>query len=158
MHKQDFIPITAFADLHNIRHNHLEVAKSIGRLPACSLKMDGYKAYIDKNFYERRNDFRRKVLAESHEIYYFLREFYSEFKIASMIAEIDNTYAKESWYVFLNGRLFGVDDSSAVVFKISGMLWNFYRYGRWLVQAIFIKEKTPKELRNITKILDKKYL
>ena len=151
-----WIKVAVFAEKHNVLLNSIYVKRSIGVLPKSIFKKipkDGL--YIDENYINRRNAFKKKVWLESHNNYYFLTKNFSPYYLSKMLNIIDPTKSIDNWNNFMSRYLFSVVDRSYLTYKIKDTLYKFYRYTRWIIQIAFRKLNIPMEKRDILVLIDR---
>jgi len=151
-----WIKVAVFAEKHNVLLNSIYVKRCESILPKSIFKKipkDGL--YIDENYINRRNAFKKKVWLESHNNYYFLTKNFSPYYLSKMLNITNPSISIDNWNNFMSRYLFSVVDRSYLACRIKKTLYRFYRYTRWIIQMAFRKLKIPVKNRDIMVLIDR---
>ena len=149
-----WVRVLEFADKYDTHTDNIYVKKHNRALPSFIFKKDRVGLLIDEEFFVRRIKFRKKIWLKSHDNYYFITKNIPYSCLSRYLHIINPSVSIDSWNTFLAGDLFTVPPSSVTRFKVSDMLYKFYRYSRWIIQMAFRKLKIPVKNRDIDVILD----
>ena len=131
--------LVGFSDLYEINIDNVFQARVTGLLPEQIFTTDRKTLYIDEKYVLRRLAFKKYVTNRSHEMLYFLERYFPTSTVSYMLNRIDPSNSVGSWDVFLNKTMFTLDAKSVLSFKVTSMMWKFYRYARWILAFIFRK-------------------
>ena len=93
--------------------------------------------YIDESVIERRLNFVKIVWNRSHEYYYMLSEYVTDYKL-SKVLQAEYGGSRASWNMFLRQDLFSLSagNKSATNPIVNKKLWKFFRFARRVIREI----------------------
>lgn len=148
MRKRNYISSEEFALKYDVAANHIHVFKNDlkGEIPKGLFYYENKKKmYIDEEFFLRRKIFQHKIWLEAHDYYYFFSEQVSDYAMAKIVAKYyDEKVA--NWSNYIHDYLFSYLQSSIFKYKVSKVLWKFYRAMKSIYREMHLKKgiKSPK--------------
>lgn len=121
-------------------------------MPLIAYRRDDKFIHINESYFVRRREFKRKVIDEAHDLYYWLNGVMKD----SHLAEILSDYmggTKNSWVTFLGTDLFERNSRGILNTKIGGYFWRFWRFARALFRRL---SRVKGGNKCVTKILDRR--
>jgi hypothetical protein len=103
------------------------------------------KLYVNEEALIRQKKFYEKIWLQSHENYYEITEYISDYKLAQLLCHFFNDDMTK-WTTFLNQNLFSYawSDKSLFATKMSDNLWAFFRFSTFLIRRINKYDWKPK--------------
>jgi len=150
-----FLSVEDFAEKYEIKPTSVYVFRLNNDVPdGVFVKESRYGLMVDENYFIKRDEFRKSVWLASHDMFHYFTEHIAESDLAYLLNKVDESVSINTWVSFLSTNLFRMDDSSILSFKISDNGWKFFRYVRWLIRAVFIKNGVPSNKRDLSIVLD----
>lgn len=147
------ILVDDFAFKYNITTEQIKTYRFKNKKPFIKR---GIYYYIDEDYFKRRKNFELKIWNDAHNLFYFLSKKMQSDEIAEMMTLLELGYICEKrvnlWNTYLSTRIFMRLEESVLQYKISKMLWRFWRNAKWAVQMMFKKCKVKKENRKLERI------
>ena len=131
------IKLPSFCDLYGINEDALHQCKFNKTLPASIFKKVNNVIYIDEKYIIRRYEFRRWVTNKCHEYFYYLERYFPASTIAYMLWKINPKRNIQTWNTFMSHYLFSSPEYTVLNFRIKAMMWEFFRYCRWILIHLF---------------------
>ncbi len=146
------IPIALFCDRYNVSYESVLLYRREGVIPESTFGKDRSELLIDESFLVRRYEFRRRVINNAHEIYFYLARYFKPSTISELLVFLGSERTKSSWNMFLSKQLFANPEGTIFTIRVNKMIWEFYRYARWFLIRAF-KAKGRKFLyANLNKV------
>jgi len=150
------LKIETFSKKYDVSIANVYVQKAEGKIAPSVFTMHNKGCmFINEDYFLRREEFKKKVWLESHDMYYFLTLHSRDADLVRWLCKIDDTVEFHTWQMFISRNLFMPSYSSILSCRVEGLAWKFYRFARWLIRAIFIKSGVRLENRDIKVLLDK---
>lgn len=156
MKQKKLISLALFNERYSLPKNTIHVGKSKGTINASAFEKIKNSIMIDEKFFIRRVGFKKRVWLEAHDFYYWLSKHLKDTQMSELLAKIDGDESQDcinNWNMFIHKTLFYRPESSVLVYKISPTLWKFWRYGRWIFNALHRLRGIQKNKRDIERYL-----
>lgn len=151
-----FVKINDFLEKYDLEIYTINVKKKQGVLPDYIFReSSNNKMLIDENYFTKRNKFKVKTINNCHDIFFFITKHFNNRDLARGLHAIDNEISVDSWQFFLQVSLFSFQSDSIFNCKLSGMMWKFYRYSRWIIRGAFVLANVKPEHRDVSVLLDR---
>ena len=145
--------IADFAEKYDVTKENIWCCKSLGVLPAhIFTKVSKSSKHIDENYFVKRIEYRKKVQMFNHDIYYLLREYYSECQIIEAVATYYNG-ASGGITGYVTNSMWACHTRSVITNSVSAREIVFYKFGKRLIRRL---NKMTGHKIDVAEILDRR--
>ncbi len=136
MRRNNFILLDDFIEKYNLNKNSFESMRARGYYPQNIFDKSGGRRNIkiNENYFLKRKYQIKKIWSAACENYYILNENLSNYKLAKLLHEIDNSKSINSWTMFLHSDLFTRPSEKITKVSLTKGIYKFVRYSNWIIR------------------------
>jgi len=139
------------SEIYNLKIETIDSAKTLKKIKKEWIIKDKNTVFINVSKIIKRYEFKRKIINQMHDNYYFLGKHLRDNELAELMSIISDI-EKGSFYSFFQRNLFYSQSDNILNYKLSKMQWNFYRLSTAIIHVIFRKKNIKRENRDLMAI------
>jgi len=117
--------------------------------------MKNRRVLVDENWFLKRANFRHSIIQKAQEQFFALIKNYRTFTVAKLLFYAYPNHTLRSWNTFLRDGLFRINNYKITNFRISIMMWRFFRLSRAIINNEFRANGILLKDRDLMKIWEK---